>query len=150
MEAGREKKAEMRKGRAEQTSRGFRGMPSQKRQDAKEEGTDLSSSNLVSPCLLGSHHKMNTDRQREGHGFERMHDGEEGRWWAEGRGWRTPVVNMKGVEGQRKKEMVEKSWDGGVNKDTTQQQRDDTTSTKHTHKKTWRTAGTDKLHQRFN
>lgn len=32
----------------------------------EEEGTDLSSSNLVSPCLLGSHHRMDRHRQRTG------------------------------------------------------------------------------------
>lgn len=33
---------------------------------SEEEGTDLSSSNLVSPCLLGSHHRMDRHRQRTG------------------------------------------------------------------------------------
>lgn len=34
--------------------------------EEEEEGTDLSSSNLVSPCLLGSHHRMDRHRQRRG------------------------------------------------------------------------------------
>lgn len=34
--------------------------------EGEEEGTDLSSSNLVSPCLLGSHHRIDRHRQRTG------------------------------------------------------------------------------------
>lgn len=45
---------------------GEEGAETEKKEGAEEEGTDLSSSNLVSPCLLGSHHTMDRHRQRRG------------------------------------------------------------------------------------
>lgn len=37
-------------------------------QEGEEEGTDLSSSNLVSPCLLESHHRWTDTDRGEGDG----------------------------------------------------------------------------------
>lgn len=61
----------------------------------EEEGTDLSSSNLVSPCLLGSHHKMDRHRRRTG------------RWMWAGSQW-VEVAQWWRRRGIRKEEEVRK------------------------------------------